>query len=185
MQPDDLSLGEAVRRLREERSFSLRKLADEAGVSESFISQVERGVANPSVASLRRIAEALSTSVAALFEGAPEVPRLMRAADRPRLTHPKRRWKDFLLTPESAKRLQVILSVIEPGSGSGKEPYTHDSDEECVVVLKGELEFGVGRETYMLYEGDSLTFESRIPHWNRNPSETKTEVLWILTPPSY
>ena len=185
MQPDDLSLGEAVRRLRVERGFSLRKLADEAGVSESFISQVERGVANPSVASLRRIAEALSTSVAALFEGPPEVPRLMRVADRPRLTHPKRRWKDFLLTPESSKRLQVILSVIEPGSGSGKEPYTHDSDEECVLVLKGELEFGVGRETYMLCEGDSLTFESRTPHWNRNPSDTKTEVLWILTPPSY
>ena len=185
MKAEDLSLGESVRRLREERGFSLKKLADEAGVSESFISQVERGVANPSVASLRRIAEALSTSVAALFEGPPEIPRLMRAADRPRLTHPKRRWKDFLLTPESAKRLQVILSVIEPGSGSGKEPYTHDSDEECVIVLKGELEFGVGQETYMLHEGDSLTFESRIPHWNRNPSATKTEVLWILTPPSY
>jgi mannose-6-phosphate isomerase-like protein (cupin superfamily) len=34
-------------------------------------------------------------------------------------------------------------------------------------------------------EGDSLTFESRRPHWNRNPGETKAEVLWIITPPSY
>ena len=185
MENDELRLGESVRRLREERGFSLKKLAKEAGVSESFISQIERGVANPSVASLRRIAAALSTSVAALFEGLSQEPRLMRAKDRPRLTHPKRKWKDSLLTPEGAKRLQVIMSVIEPGGGSGDEPYTHDSDEECVIVLKGELEFGVGNETYSLYEGDSLTFESRMPHWNRNPSGTKTEVLWILTPPSY
>lgn len=185
MAVEELRLGQVVRRLREERGLSMRRLAEDADVSESFISQVERGVANPSVASLRRIAGALSTSVAALFEGPRLQQKLVRASERRRLTHPKRKWQDLLLTPESARRLQVILSVIEPGAGSGKEPYAHDSDEECVVVLKGQLEFGIGDDVYSLGEGDSLTFESRVPHWNKNVGATKAEVLWIITPPSY
>jgi mannose-6-phosphate isomerase-like protein (cupin superfamily) len=62
---------------------------------------------------------------------------------------------------------------------------SHDSDEECVVVLKGSHEMTVGDETYLLNEGDSLLFESRTPHSNRNPGHSKAEVLWITTPPSY
>lgn len=163
----------------------MRALADKAGVSESFLSQVERGAANPSVASLRRLAEGIGISVGALFEDRGGGGSLVRVSERPRLTHPQRKWEDFLLTPPSSTRLQVILSMIEPGEGSGDEPYAHDSDEECVVVLKGSLEFAVGDERYLLEEGDSLVFESRIPHWNRNPGPSKAEVLWITTPPSY
>jgi transcriptional regulator with XRE-family HTH domain len=184
MEADELSLGQTVRRLREDRSMSLRQLAEEAEVSESFVSQVERGRANPSVASLRRLAESLGTSIGALFDGASSG-KVVRVNARPRLTHPTGRWEDFLLTPQSARRLQVILSVIEPGEGSGDEPYSHDSDEECIVLLKGSLEVHISGELFLLNEGDSLTFESRLPHWNRNPGETKTEVLWIITPPSY
>jgi transcriptional regulator with XRE-family HTH domain len=185
MEPDESVLGRTVRSLREERGMALRELADLAGVSSSFVSQVERGIANPSVASLRRIAEALGTSIGALFDGRESGGKLVLASDRARMVHPERKWEDFLLTPKTARRLQVILSIIEPGEGSGDEPYSHDSDEECVVVLKGSLEFHVAGETYLMSEGDSLTFESRQPHWNRNPGDTKAEVLWIITPPSY
>ena len=182
---DEQWLGSVVRRMRDERGMSLKQLAALAGVSESFLSQVERGVANPSVASLRRIADGLGTSIGALFDGTSHGGRVVRAAERRRLVHPKRRWQDFALTPAEARRLQVILSVIEPGEGSGDEAYGHESDEECVVVLKGALEFSVAGQTYLLHEGDSLTFESRLPHRNRNPGDTKAEVLWIMTPPSY
>jgi transcriptional regulator with XRE-family HTH domain len=185
LEPEEAVLGHTVRRLREERGMALRELADLAGVSSSFVSQVERGIANPSVASLRRIAEALGTSIGALFDGSRTAGSFVAASERPRMVHPERNWEDFLLTPQTAHRLQVILSVIEPGEGSGEEPYSHDSDEECVIVLKGSLEFHVAGETYLMNEGDSLTFESRRPHWNRNPGETKAEVLWIITPPSY
>ncbi len=183
--PNEVDLGRKVRSLREAKGLSLRALAEGAGVSESFVSQVERGVANPSVASLRRLSAALGASVGSLFEGPVTGGRLVRSHDRPRLVHPARRWEDFLITPRDASRLQVILSVIEPNEGSGEEPYSHESDEECVIVLKGRLEFRVGDDEYLLDEGDSLLFESRIPHWNRNPGPSKAEVLWITTPPSY
>jgi mannose-6-phosphate isomerase-like protein (cupin superfamily) len=79
----------------------------------------------------------------------------------------------------------VILSTIEPGAGSGPESYAHDSDEECVVVLGGRLEFWVEEERFELQHGDALLFESRRPHRNRNPGPGSAEVLWIITPPNY
>lgn len=184
-QEDERELGRRIRSLREEKGLSLRAVAEAASVSESFLSQVERSVASPSVASLRGIAEALGESVASFFAGPGGAGRLVRAADRRRMIHPRRQWEDVLLTPPQSRHLQVILSTIEAGAGSGEEAYAHDSDEECVVVLKGRLHFWVGQEPYELEEGDSLLFESRVPHRNVNPGPSKAEVLWIITPPSY
>ncbi len=179
------SLGERIRTLRETRGESLRQLAEATGLTQSFLSQVERDLTSPSVASLRKIAEALGTSIATFFAGGSPNGRLVRKDARPVLVHPKRRWRDSLLTPSLKGKLQVIWTEIEPGGGSGDEPYTHDSDEECVVVVRGRLDFWVGEEHYRLKTGDALTFESRIPHKNRNPGPGKTQVLWVMTPPSY
>jgi len=178
--------GATLRRLREERRLPLKEVAARSGLTQSFLSQVERNLTSPSVASLRRIAQALGIPLAALFQG-PVLPqeRVVRRGERRQFVHPKRQWRDYLLTPNLTGKLQVILSVIEPGGGSGEEPYAHDSDEECVLVLHGRLEFWVGSEGYLLEEGDSIVFESRVPHRNRNPGPEQAEVLWITTPPSY
>jgi transcriptional regulator with XRE-family HTH domain len=179
------SLGERIRTRREARGESLRQLAEATGLTQSFLSQVERDLTSPSVASLRKIAESLATSIGTFFAGGSPNGRLVRKDARPVLVHPKRRWRDSLLTPSLKGKLQVIWTEIEPGGGSGDEPYTHDSDEECVVVIRGRLDFWVGDEHYRLKTGDALTFESRIPHKNRNPGPGRTQVLWVMTPPSY
>lgn len=183
---DEPEVGGTIRRLREERRLSLKEVAARSGLTQSFLSQVERDLTSPSVASLRRIAQAFGVPLAALFQG-PTTPqdRVVRRAERRQLVHPKRQWRDYLLTPNLTGKLQVILSVIEPGGGSGEEPYAHDSDEECVIVLRGRLHFWVGPDGYLLEEGDSIVFESRIPHRNANPGPGQAEVLWITTPPSY
>lgn len=167
------------------RGQTLKEAAQRTGLTQSFLSQVERDLTSPSVASLRKIAEALGTSVATFFVGGSPNGRLVRRDARPALVHPKRRWRDSLLTPSLIGKLQVIWSEIEPGGGSGDEPYTHDSDEECVVVIRGTLDFWVGEEHHRLKAGDALTFESRIPHKNKNPGPHKAQVLWVMTPPSY
>jgi transcriptional regulator with XRE-family HTH domain len=183
---EEPEVGQTIRKLREERHLSLKELAMRAGLTQSFLSQVERNLTSPSVASLRKVAQAFGIPLAALFQG-PVTPgdRVVRRNERRQLVHPKRQWRDYLLTPNLTGKLQVILSVIEPGGGSGDEAYAHDSDEECVLVLRGQLEFWVGADRYLLREGDSIVFESRIPHRNANPGPDQTEVLWITTPPSY
>jgi quercetin dioxygenase-like cupin family protein len=97
--------------------------------------------------------------------------------------HPKRLWEDVLLTPRTSKRLQVILSTVQEGQGSGDEPYSHDSDEECVVVLEGRLEFWVGEEHYLMEEGgQSAVSRAGLPHRNVNPGPGQAKVLWVITP---
>ena len=163
----------------------MRELAERAGVTESFLSQVEREVTSPSIASVQKIARGLDLAIAELFvEDAPHG-RLVRRADRRRIMYPGLRAVDEFLTSGLDGRLQVILSTVEPGGGTGDEAYAHDSDEEVVIVLSGRLELWVADERYILEEGDSVTYSSRLKHRNKNIGDTTAIVLFCLTPPSF
>lgn len=178
-------LARRIRALRRAKRLTLRDLATSAGVTESFLSQVERGLASPSISTLRRIAAGLDESIGSLFADDLEPGRLVRSSERRVLEYPGLGARDEFLTASRGGRLQVILSVIDPGGGTGDEPYTHESDEECVIILEGSLDLWIGETYYHLTEGDSITHSSRLPHWNRNPGDVPTRVLFILTPPSY
>jgi transcriptional regulator with XRE-family HTH domain len=180
-----LQLGTRIRTLRQARNLTLRELSHRAGVTESFLSQVEREVTSPSIASVQRIAHGLELSIAQLFAEEAPTGRVVRRDGRRRVSYPGLKAVDEFLTTNMAGRLQVILSTIEPGGGTGEEPYTHDSDEEVVVVLAGVLDLWVGEEHYVLREGDAIAFPSRIPHWNMNRGDEPASVLFCLTPPSF
>jgi transcriptional regulator with XRE-family HTH domain len=181
----ELQLGPRIRALRQARNITLRELAERAGVTESFLSQVEREVTSPSIASVQRIARALDLAIAELFtEDAPHG-RVVRKGERRRIAYPGLGAVDEFLTSGLDGRLQVILSTIEPGGGTGDEAYAHDSDEEVVIVLSGRLELWVADEHHVLGEGDSVTYSSRLKHRNRNPGDSTAVVLFCLTPPSF
>src|SRR5260221_1252647 len=119
-------LGVTIRRLRESRQLSLKEVAARSGLTQSFLSQVERNLTSPSVASLRRVAQAFGVPLTELFQG-PVIPenRVVRRAERRQLIHPSRQWRDYLLTPSLTGKLQVILCVIVPGGGVGADTYSH------------------------------------------------------------
>src|SRR5260221_10716249 len=103
--PIEIDLGARIRALRLARRETLRALAGRAGVTESFLSQVERGVATPSIASVQRIARALDTSIAELFEERERVGEIVRAAERRRGTYPGlRAVGEFLTRPSDGRR---------------------------------------------------------------------------------
>ena len=181
----ELQLGPRIRSLRRARQVTLRELAERAGVTESFLSQVEREVASPSIASVQRIARALDLGIADLFVEEPPLGRVVRRAERRRIAYPGLHAVDEFLTAGRDGRIQVILSTIEPGGGTGDEAYAHESDEEVVIVLEGCLELWVGDEFHELEVGDSVTYSSRQPHRNRNPGPGQAVVLFCATPPSF
>ena len=181
----ELQLGTRIRSLRQARHLTLRDVAERASVTESFLSQVERDVTSPSIATVHRIARALDLSIAQLFAEEGDTGRVVRREARRRVTYKGLKAVDEFLTSNMSGRLQVIMSTIEPGGGTGADPYTHDSDEEVVVVLDGVLDLWVGDEHYVLREGDAITFPSRLPHWNMNQGEVPVTVLFCLTPPSF
>ena len=140
---------------------------------------------SPSIATVQRIAGALDLSIGQLFAEEMASGRVVRREARRRIAYPGLKAVDEFLTSNMAGRLQVILSTIEPGGGTGEAPYTHDSDEEVVIVLEGALDLWVADEHYVLREGDAITFPSRLPHWDMNRGEDSVRVLFCMTPPSF
>jgi transcriptional regulator with XRE-family HTH domain len=179
------TLGQRIREVRRRNNVTLRELAEEVGVTESFVSQVERGVANPSMATLRRIADALGATVASLFVGIESSGMVVRAGERKRMAHPAGSVDDYLLTPPGAKTMQVVFSAVAAGKGSGDEPYSHAADEECVIVLTGRLDVGLDGEIHHLGTGDALLLDPKHPHSYHNPGPDAATALWVTSPPVY
>jgi len=182
------ALGISIRHARKRRRLTIQQVAEISGVSISFISQVERDLVSPSVNSLQKISRALGMQIGGFFEekdSRRQTSRVIRAHERARLIYPGRTEEEYLLTPVRSKKLQVLYYRLKPGATSGDTPYTHDSEEECGIVLRGSLEVTVASEKYILHAGDSITFESTLPHAWRNKSKEMCEAIWVVTPPGY
>ncbi len=181
----NVDVGERLRAIRRLRRCTLRTVAERSGLSESFLSQVERGRSNASIASLRRIADALGVSVADLFEPTgPPRPRVLRREDRPALTFGVLGRK-LLLTPKPLHHLEVFVGELDPGGSTGTEPYAHGDSEELFVVLAGTVQLELGGELHELERGDSIDYRSSTPHRISNVGDELAEVMWIISPPSY
>src|ERR1700716_876895 len=174
--------GQRFRRLRTRRGLSLAQVARATGVSVGFLSSLERGQMRSSVATLRRIARFYRTNILSLFETAGENLRLVRPKQRKVLeTTPDVRmellaWGNTVMEPH--------LFRIKPGGGSG-ESYSHEG-EEFLHILRGRFEIWLNdTEHHLLKPGDSLYFESSMPHRWKNPGKVETCLLWINTPPTF
>jgi len=181
-----VDVGERLRAIRKLRRVTLRTVAERAELSESFLSQVERGRANASIASLQRIAAALGVNVADLFEpnGGPPRPRVLRRDVRPALTFGTLGRK-YMLTPRPLEHLQVIVGELDAGGSTGDEPYTHGDSEELLVVLEGVVHLRLGTDVFELSTGDSIDYRSSTSHRLTNAGNSTAEVMWIVSPPSY
>jgi transcriptional regulator with XRE-family HTH domain len=179
--PERARIGAQLRAARLASRMSMAELAAQAGLTKGFVSKLERDLANVSVASLIRLCDALGVSVGSLFQA----PRgeIVRRDARPPINFGGTRAREYLLTPAGEKRVQAILSHIEPGGGSGDEPYSLPADVEFVFVLAGQLEVTVGGEPVVLGQGDAFTFAASTEHtFHAVRGAGRAQVLWVLSP---
>jgi len=194
---EEQSISRRLADLRKEHRYSIRKLADRAGVSASLISDVERGKVEPSISTLKRLSEALGTTLTYFFsEQGPQSGRVVRAAERVVLGGTDDSIAEVrsaiqtsgirfeLASPEQAEKIEAIYGRYEPGASLGEEPVTHEG-EEWGMVLSGRLKVWVGDEIHFLDPGDSIWYPSTIPHRMENVADGPTEYIWIDTPKSF
>jgi transcriptional regulator with XRE-family HTH domain len=185
-------LGGEIRQLRSQRGMSAAALARAVAVSPSLISQIERGVTTPSIEVLWAIARALDVSMGAFFqETRPEAEAaastqkavVVRANARKRIALPNSVSYD-LLSPDLKHQIEFTWAVFEPGEHSPYEPYSHEGEEQ-MVVIEGEIHFWVDGEEFVLGEGDAITIDSGLPHRAANLGTRRAVTIAAMTPPSF
>lgn len=177
-----LQIGRRLRKARIERGLTLEKVANEAGLTKSFISQVEKEQTSASVASLHRICTVLGIRIASLLEAPGS--SVLRRSDRTPMSFGGAGVVDYVLTPSRERALQVFETHIEPGGSAGDELFTADVDVDLAYVLRGRLEMRFADRTIVLGPGDALTFSPREPHTWRNPSTKRSAVVILAMTPA-
>lgn len=180
---EELELGRRIAEFRELRGLSLRGLANAAGVSSSFLSQLENGHSNASVASLRKIAGALGVTPAALLDASNgHIRGVLRGSDRPTL--PLEGAEKFVISQEPLRNLEIYAGSFAPGGSTGPDAYSHGNAQEFFIVVAGSVTLELGSERFVMHKDDSIEFLSSVPHRIVNNSDALAEVLWINSPPT-
>ncbi len=183
---DDKAIGQKIRNLRKDAGMTLNSLAQEAEVSSSLISQIERGKICPTVATLWKILTPLNQSIGSFFEDKEINPKkVVRKHERKQLNLSDSNAVYELLTPDLNGELEFLKITIGPGESNTDQSMIKHQGEECGVVLEGNLEIILQNERYYLEEGDSIRFDSSIPHRFINNGEVKSVSYWVMTPPSF
>lgn len=175
------AIGSRLKAARLSQRLTLREVALASGLTKGFLSKLERDRARASVASLIRLCGVLDIPVSSLFEAA--TGELVKSGEYPRINFGGERMTEYLLTPQGERRLQAILSEIEPSGGSGEELYSLPAEIEFALVITGTLAVQVEDRELLLEQGDALTFSAEARHGFRNPDHRRpARVLWVFTP---
>ncbi len=177
-------LGEKIRKKRMEKEMSLSQLAENIGRTASYLSQIERDLAEPSLSSLRQIARVLEVPIFYfLLDEARDRP-LVKKAERKTLQFPAAHQIYELLSPDLNHNIEMIQARLEPGATTCQEPLSHPG-EECILVLQGEMEIQVGEEHYSLESGDSIHYYAAIPHRIKSTGQEELIFVSAISPPAF
>jgi transcriptional regulator with XRE-family HTH domain len=181
----ELRVGSRLRARRLELGLTISEVAERAGLTAGFISQLERDLTSASLSSLYRICAVLGIRVGNLVDDVP-AGRLIRREEQSRRSVAMGDAEHLLLSSRDERRFHVTESHIPPGGSAGEELYTLPADVELVYVLRGSRELRIGEETHVLEEGDTFSYSPRDPHTWRNPSAAdEAVVLWTALPNPY
>jgi transcriptional regulator with XRE-family HTH domain len=181
---DSRSIGEGIRRERLRRGLTLAQLAAQVNLTVSALSQIERGASDPSISSLRRIAQAFDVPMFQFLVGSVQREIVVRKDRRTRLTFPDRELEYELVSADTSGEFEVLSLTLSPGGATSAGPNSHAS-EECAVVLSGRVVAEVAGQLHELSAGDSIKIHRELPHRFVNPGAEPAEVLIVISPPTF
>ncbi|MEM9629557.1 MAG: cupin domain-containing protein [Pseudomonadota bacterium] len=183
---EKLTVGADIRALRKSRAITLTKLANHLDRSVGFVSQIERGLSEPSINDLRKIAEVFDVPLSLLFgenRGDPqETKYVVRANTRRRLGSAEGGVIEELLSPHLGGSFELLRSEFAPNAAL-EAPVLRDT-EEAGFVVSGTLEIAIDGNWHVLEAGDSFRFAGEPYRW-RNPGDQPAIVIWVIAPPTY
>jgi transcriptional regulator with XRE-family HTH domain len=183
----EIPVGEKIKVLREQKGFSLKDVADQTGFSPALISQMESHLISPSLGTLIKLAKALDVKVGDFFGETHEEPfAIVRKDERKTVSRfaSKEGVKygygyESLGFEKKNRHMEPFIVTLEPATIKTSKTSTHEG-EEFIYVLEGEMEVTFGNHRDVLYPGDSIYYDSTIPHRVQCHQEKVTRILAVL-----
>jgi transcriptional regulator with XRE-family HTH domain len=178
----EVNVGRALQMLRAKRGFSIRALAEKSGLAANTLSLIQNNKISPSVATLQSLASALEVPVTAFFEnGSPKSHiAYIKASQRTGAAFAHGTLEDLRARPGHGT-VEPFVVTMKPNANSGAQPIVH-TGHEFVFCLEGRIVYIIEDQTYLLEPGDSLLFESHLPHRWQNVEAVPAKTILVLCP---
>jgi transcriptional regulator with XRE-family HTH domain len=176
-----INVGDRLRELREARNISMRALATKSGLSANALSMIERGKASPSVSTLYKLAEALGVSITSFFGSDAQRKQVvfLKGSERTRVSFTRGVFEG-LGGEQFVGRVEPFMLTLENSANSGPRTMSH-TGHEFVFCLRGELEYQVERQVFLLEPGDSLLFAAQLKHKWKNAGKNVATAIIIIS----
>ena len=178
-------MGKRIKQKRESLGLQMKELSNKIGVTPSLISQIEKGKAFPSIVTLKKVSEALNTTVGELIGENENVIThpLVKSNERRLAKENGQGTNSFLLSNHiSGKQMEPYVICFENNSDSKEIMTSNFPGQEFCHVIKGRFQVAINGNNYILDKGDSFYFDSNRKHLFKNISDIKAELLWVITP---
>lgn len=179
----ELQIGLKIKSCRTDRGMTMKELAEQAQITPSMLSQIEKGQANPSLNTIRLLSKALDVPMFRFFMD--EVSVENDVVRRDKRKHIIENGIDYeMLTPDMCGNLEMIKMTLKPGTASCKQPMSHIG-EEIALILSGNVELILEHDSIILYTGDSVRIKSNIKHSWRNIGDSEMALVFAVSPPNF
>jgi transcriptional regulator with XRE-family HTH domain len=174
-------IGSLIKKRRHELGLSLRQVGAIADLSASSLSQIERGTVSPTLASLSQIAHALEVPLFDFFVGSSQNSVVLRKNEHLRLELPGSSVTYELISRRGSASIAVMRAKLEAGRSVYDTPQSHPQ-EECLFVLRGQMEVILGDETILLNAYDAIHFDASTPHRFSAVGDAEAEYILCISP---
>ncbi len=181
-----LSIGPKIKAIRQSKGLTINDLANETGLSKSFLCNIENENTSPSLASLEKIANVLRMPLSFFFISDATLPRVLKPEQRIRAIYASDgRTVEFISAMSNSEMEMFILDIPTRRPGQPEVEYHSHRGEECHYVLQGRLEAFHGNERFLVEAGDSFHWDGTVPHKVENIGTEPARLVVSLTPPSF
>ena len=179
-----MEIGKKIRELRMWKGLTQEELADRSELSKGFISQIERNLTSPSIATLMDILQCLGTTTADFFTEAPDEQIVFGKADYFEKIDTDLKNEIKWIIPNAQKNImEPIRLTLAPG-GSTYPDNPHEG-EEFGYILSGSITIHIGKKSYRAKKGESFYFTPKSTHYISASKKTGASLIWVSSPPSF
>ncbi len=179
-----MKIGEKIKRLRMQNGLTQEELADRCELTKGFISQVERDITSPSIATLVDILSSLGTNLREFFDDRIPEQLVFTADDTFTKENGGLKHQIDWIVPNAQKNMMEPIVVTLDSGGRTEKGDPHDG-EEFGYILKGTIYLYLGSKRYRVTAGECFYFKPNATHYLANEGKARAKILWISTPPSF